>query len=341
MKKLPMAMPTITSYPKHANLIAILRQHPSYNDWLYLNYIQLQADFNQGVFWIDFYQPLSRLHYPLMEREALRKATFFANSMSILSFICNSIDRQGYVYLYIDTYYISAYGNSGREHFPHDMLIYGYDAKSRVMYIADFFRGAYALTEASFEEVERAFHSPHISTYPEFVDIQLLRVLPEEKMVFDRSYCVQLMRDYVEATNSSHRLALIEAPRDEKTFYFGSAVYTPLMAHMESISPAYEVLRALHVLADHKKLMYERAAFFLNTGILTGSSHGALLAQLEAIKDEALTIRNVYLKSMVKRTKDSSILGRLKALREIEARVIAEFADQLEASGAEKCCLPS
>ncbi|GBF75577.1 hypothetical protein PA598K_03995 [Paenibacillus sp. 598K] len=32
MKKLPIAKPIITSYPKYANLIAIIQQHPSYKN---------------------------------------------------------------------------------------------------------------------------------------------------------------------------------------------------------------------------------------------------------------------------------------------------------------------
>ncbi|WP_415841547.1 hypothetical protein, partial [Paenibacillus xylanexedens] len=108
-KILHMEIPIITSYPRNANFIAILSgQHPYFEDWLLMNHIQLASTIDEKQkFWIYFYEPLSRQYHPLLNKQELQKETFVDLKIDLINFLTTNLDKNFYIYLSVDTYYIS------------------------------------------------------------------------------------------------------------------------------------------------------------------------------------------------------------------------------------------
>lgn len=60
-----------------------------------------------------------------------------ADKNNIVEAVINAIDRGGYALLYWDRFYIKGSPQYKKEHFPHDMMVYGYDSDSRVFKFID------------------------------------------------------------------------------------------------------------------------------------------------------------------------------------------------------------
>ncbi len=117
-------------YPHHANIIACLATNDFDLDDIMCNYIQLiynsdikRIDFNCGIDILNFIK-----NYPHVDSYNYKRTVIKSQWGSYSNFVRNMIDNNCYVHLLIDMYYISAYKNNyGREHYSHNITIYGYD----------------------------------------------------------------------------------------------------------------------------------------------------------------------------------------------------------------------
>ncbi len=298
-KILPFPFPPITSYPKFANLVSILATHESFENWLFQNHVQIHGDYNPDTYWISFYQPLSRFHYPLVSRQALSRKAIVDNCIDVVRLVINSINNDGYVYVNVDTHYIPAYQTRGADaHVPHDMFIYGYDDASATLFIADFFRhGRYSRDTTSLESFESAFHSSHISSYPEFTDLQVLNVDHLKRCVFRSALLREHLEDYLLSRDTSRRQVLLEEPFVHRAYFWGLSSVRELVDIIgREGGPSVSTARALHVLCDHKKLMKMRCDFLSRLGLVRESG---VKEEYVAVERKCLLLRNVYLKGLL------------------------------------------
>ncbi|APO47216.1 hypothetical protein BS614_26310 [Paenibacillus xylanexedens] len=321
-KLLHIETPIITSYPRNANFIAMLSgQHPYFEDWLLMNHIQLASTIDEKQnFWIYFYEPLSRQYHPLLNKQELQKETFVELKIDLISFLTTNLDKNFYIYLSVDTYYISAYSNP-TEHYAHDLFIYGYSITENIFYIADFFEnGKYSFRSASFKEIENAFHSQYPEKNVEFDSIQLLSLNSSKKYIFDVPYFKKMIEDYLHSNKTFDTYRLIDSYAFDHTF--GMNVYDVLTEQLITRPSNASMIKALHVVSDHKKLMLKRIQYLYEHKIINDEN---LYYLFEKVYRLSLVMRNSSLKNLISGLDLSSQIKYVKELKEQETHALCNL----------------
>lgn len=302
-KKLPIKYPIITSLPAFANTTAILSTREDvFLPWFCHNHVQLVA-WESPEIYTQFYTPVFREYYRLFVLHHYDKKVLVKWCDDIVQFIIDAIDEENYVYLSIDTYYISAYKNFGKKHAPHDMLIYGYNQKKKMFYIADFFNSTYSFSEGTFKSINDAFLSPY-SDGEWFKGVQLLKFNEQKsEFKFDLNYLIKQLNEYLNETKSSICYKLIEEPGKDSDAW-GIGVYRLLIKHInENKEFVFSLIRSLHLLCDHKEVILRSLEFLDSQKYITRFDiHDKAYKE---IKQLCLILRNLCIKySISEKTKN-------------------------------------
>lgn len=327
-KILPTVSPVITSYPRHANLISILSHHPFFDHWLFMNHIQLHADYSVDEYYLGFYEPIPRKLYPLVDTQKIRKDVIVKNGIDVVQFLKNAIDENFYAYMCVDTYYIAQYPLYQKYHFTHDMFVFGYDDASATFHIADFMNeNRYYQAQASYEQVREAFHSEYDDSYG-FNGMQLLKVDDAAKYPFDIDWILLMLEDYATGFFTSKRFLMLGDPQAEVCVY-GLGIYHELIQFMYRSSNQFLVRRAFHTLSDHKKLMKLRVEYLVAHHYITNTD----LIEMSAANEKlSLIIRNSYLKYVVQPSEEKlkHVEQLIRQLHDQEKEFIAQLIAELK-----------
>jgi hypothetical protein len=260
-----------------------------------MNHIQIHADYWINEYYLGYYEPIPRKHYPLVDTQKIRKDVIEKNGIDVISFLKNAIDEHYYAYMCVDTYYIAEYPLYQRIHFPHDMFVFGYDDESGHFHIADFMKdNRYYQAQASYDQVREAFHSEYDDSYG-FNGIQLLKPDDDARYPFDVDWIIQMLEDYASGYLTSRRFQTLGDPHVEVCVY-GLDIYRELINFIYRSANTFLIRRALHTLSDHKKLMKLRVEYLAAHQYLKDV---ALIEMSQAIEKLSLVLRNSYLKYMV------------------------------------------
>ncbi|AJS57217.1 hypothetical protein [Paenibacillus sp. IHBB 10380] len=332
INKLPMFNPTIQTYPKHAHITSILAKHNNFNEWLFNNHIQIfcltyNGETNHDTY-LDTYEPLHRVYYPLLEMQSMSKDLLKANNIDTCDFIVNCINSGYYIYLSVDTYYIPTY--SSKEHSTHDLFLFGYDSDRKVFHAADFFNSHYTHEDIGFDSMKLAVESLGTGLN-DFKDVQLLKI--NEKPInplysLDVEHLKNNLHDYLYEKDTSYRYKEFEGPfskDDNRTW--GLGVYNTLLKVLkEEIIPSV-TLRSIHALYEHKKLMKMRVKFLIENNFI--KSHSDLIDCFEKVEHDALIIRNVLLKSMHNNKHNDKVSILLEQLRISDRESIEKIIESI------------
>ncbi|MUG45248.1 hypothetical protein [Paenibacillus woosongensis] len=339
-KKLFMGQPLITGYPIHANISSILVQHPSYNNWIFTNHMQLRFDIYNNEFetdyFLEFYQPLMREYHPLLNIHSISKLMLSNLNINICDFFMQILDSNNYIYTLIDKQHISAYKT--RKSSPHDLFVYGYNKQRNIFYVADYFQNFHMLSTASFEEIEKAVDLKNdysTDSWDNIFGIQLIGINQWKKYDFNLEYFIQTLYDYLNSTNTSHKYSFLEGvPKERPELHgslkptFGIKIYNEL-CNMAGAN--FKFLRALHLLFEHKRLMTRRIEFLGGLNLIDDELYIKLFKEVE---EKAIVIRNYMIKQIIKG--DSSDTSKVKSmimdLESIEYSYLEKLAKSLTGS---------
>ncbi|MHA7582352.1 hypothetical protein ACX12E_18480 [Paenibacillus vandeheii] len=328
-----MDSPIITSYPRNANFIAALsRQHPYYEDWLFMNHIQLALNIDKkNNLWVYFYEPLSRQYHPLFNKQEITKDNIIDQKIELCSFLTANLDKNAYIYLDVDTFYISAY-SYGKKHLAHDLFIYGYSATKKVFYVADFFNeGRYSFSSVTFKELENAFYSNYAESNHEFNSLQLLSLNWEKEYLFDVSYFIKLTSDYLDSIKTTDSYRLVDSQPIDHTF--GMHIYDKLLEYSVETASSMEMLKAFHVISDHKKLMLKRIDFLFERKIINNMNLYPLFDEIHQI---SLKMRNSHLKSLISGKPVKSQSQFFKELKDKENFALLSLIENIKKQSANR-----
>ena len=123
-KQLPLNEPPIKTYYHHALALSILATRDDFLPWFYSNYIQLHVW--DGKY--DFYEPWTHSGHiavfcPLLYIRVIDRDLVGQMCGSIVSFIKGCIEKDYYVRLKIDEFFIPDTVLYQREHGPHLALV--------------------------------------------------------------------------------------------------------------------------------------------------------------------------------------------------------------------------
>ncbi|KAA9008675.1 amino acid adenylation domain-containing protein [Paenibacillus spiritus] len=262
----------IICYTHNSYLLCILLGYDNMLPWFYENYVQLYYSPSKRLrikdseeIWLDFYggwnEPRRFFDYKYYQRE-------FLADQDIIRFIEGRIDRNQYFHTYLDEFYTI---QQGREHFVHDIFVYGYDREKRLVHVIGFnAKREFVAYELDYDRFRIAFEE----------GVRLSRTLDENggdyygleiKCIVDDSYThsyrldqlLDQLHDYLHSVNTARKRKIDEYLYCLSDNVFGRDTYAYILDHLKHVREQEGVpdYRAFHTLYEHKKGLSERIQY--------------------------------------------------------------------------------
>ncbi|MBR6222564.1 MAG: hypothetical protein IKQ71_03905 [Lachnospiraceae bacterium] len=344
-KILEVHYPAITSWQWHATLFSILGDDDNAKRWIYSNYIQLRCYGINEIFtgndmlFADIMPGSSSLqHCPYLITSLMTKQQIESYTSGVIDFIIKTIDLDGYVYGVFDEAKILCDVNVDYK-FPHELFIYGYNIDKEIFYVGDFtFTDHYSYSTVSFADVERGYSVITASDDHMFKDdykgtrglYVILKNTNTRYYDLDINFIRDTLGEYLECKDTKNHLRMYRNRFNDTTF--GVNVYDRLIETIEKQlsgdEPDYDI-RALHIMYDHKVLMYERLKYLMGNDYLPMDQ--ALLDEYLKVVDRCLTARNLLVRISI--TDEIDRVDRfgkyLNEAKEIEIKVLTKVRELL------------
>jgi hypothetical protein len=345
-KKLPVTQPMITSWQWHATLFSILSDDENAKKWIFSNYIQLRCYNIQEIFTgddmllADMMPGSSSLKQcPYLIFSLLTKDQIESYCGNIIDFIIKTIDIGGYVYGVFDEAKILCDADVDYK-FPHELFIYGYNRDEEKFYVGDFtFKDHYSHNTVSFSDLERGYEVITASDDHVFKDDYkggrgLYVVMKNTDHIcydFDIELVKQTLKEYLNSEDTKDHFRMLRNRFDDTVF--GIKVYDKVLSQIDKQLHAEEPdfdIRALHVMYDHKVLMYERIKYMMNNGYLKFNQE--LLDEYEIVVKNVLTARNLLVRISITDEIESSVRFKtyLDTAKEKEIAILFKVLAELE-----------
>jgi hypothetical protein len=336
----------ITSWQWHATLFSILSGDDNAKKWIFSNYIQLRCYNIEEIFTgddillTDIMPGSSSLkECPYLITSLLTNQQIESYCGNIIDFIIKTIDLDGYVYGVFDEARILSDIDVDYK-FPHELFIYGYDMDKEIFYVGDFtFQDKYSYNTVSFEDVRRGYE---VISAPEdhmFKDDYkgtrgLFVIQKNVNTVYydvDTALIRDTIREYLSSADTKNHFRMMRNRFNDTTF--GIKVYDRVLdrihLQMEKKEPDFDV-RALHIMYDHKVLMYERIKYLMANGYLNYDQD--ILDTYQLVVKNMLTARNLLIKISINgKLNDASRFKMYFSIaKEKEISVLLEIASRLD-----------
>lgn len=184
--QLPLYDTKYTSVPNITNLASVLEMHEEGRCWFIENHLNLAAfvseesetQFDRRKFWIDFsaldpfYIGRSWELCWLVRKKTHLRSFIDSNYTAFHDFCIDSINAGNYLFLTVNTEYISEYSFQWR----HQIFIHGYNNENKTLYCSDFFGNPskYQRLWIPYEEVDNGYlHLFDISSIDDFEGVCL------------------------------------------------------------------------------------------------------------------------------------------------------------------------
>ena len=339
-KTLPIAAPPVYCYLHHAFPLAIMATRDDYLSWFLSHFLQLScpADLpiesiaHDRAFKLDFFiHPLYNIehpHYnqfvsPWLNSTWLDWRLLAASGESPTRFLIDCIDRNLYVELSVDMYFVRGSGAYGHRHIAHEIVVYGYDDDVQMFDTAIGFdrNGAFAAMPIPFAEVARAVTESDLRGHYIERGIGLFEYLGDNHSAFDLAWVRTQLADYYHGRDTGRRFP---AAPSRRRHVFGSEIYRILHQYLDylveqAIRPD---IRPLHLLWEHKKCLRARVAYMEHAGHLDPAL--AIARRCTALEQQADHLRLVMLRNLQRRSATSAqhIGAGLKTLAHEERLVL-------------------
>lgn len=346
IKKLPVTYPMITSWQWHATLFSILSDDENAKKWIFSNYVQLRCYNIQEIFTgddmllTDMMPGSSSLKQcPYLVFSLLTKEQIESYCGNIIDFIIKTIDLEGYVYGVFDEAKILCDAEVDYK-FPHELFIYGYNRDEEVFYVGDFtFQDHYSYNTVSFADVERGYEVITAQEDHMFKDdykgkrglYVIIKNSDTPVYELDVELIKASLKEYLNSEDSKNHFRMMRNRFNDTTF--GIKVYDKVLLQIDKQLHAEEPdfdIRALHVMYDHKVLMYERLKYMMNHGFLKFNQE--TLDEYATVVTNMLTARNLLVRISITDEIESSVRFKtyLNAAKEKEIGILFKVLAELE-----------
>lgn len=331
--------PPLVSYLQHAYAFAILATDQKYLPWLYSNYIQLycpedlsvnpnaQLNFFNSYFFLGTTQGIKGIKTQGIKRGLIAKNY----KGGVQQFVIDNLSIGRYVYTWVDEFDIHIRPSYQRNHFFHDLLIYGYDLDKQIFHTLGYGKDRiFGAQEIPFHELR----SMEV-TFPHW-DVKILILEKDDEQLpteIDLPLIKLWLSEYLESTDSSQRYKPFElsfsltlpAKHD-----YGLKIYEIVLDFLEYLKTHGERadIRPFHLLMEHKQIMTQRIRYLEAGGYLEGTELSTRQSELEKC---ATALRNSMMKFYF--TRNNALLThaqeKLKWLAEQESELFHTLLQRL------------
>lgn len=334
-KELLIKEPLISCYPQHAFYLSIISSNKNCLPWIFSNYSNLFID-QKGF--CDFFVKTPEYYlYPWFQgSQRIHRDLLEENNINFIDFIKRSINKENYIWLHLNEFYLPCSTKYKKLQFIHSALISGYDDKEEKFFVNGFYNNRkYSKYLVSYKDIEKSFKHAHPIEDFKFY-IHLLKYNCEYDLK-EFKYNKKLFKHQLIAHLSStiEPFLNLEEAFDLKNFEdltTGLEVYKKieqLYLYNTTDSDYIYDLRPFYVIYEHKKLLNLKLDFLKNKQefILTDE----IYKQLEVLEKESIKVLNLYIKYGL--TKDKRIIVRIRdglnTMREMEKEVLEEIVERL------------
>ena len=261
-KILDVEFPILASYPHIAGIQAVYGNNPYILPLIMSELIELtydreieRLDFSVGL---EIEQYIN--NYPLVYSHGMSRSFVEKKWSNATSFLKDMINDEYYVIMLVDTYYINAYRDTyGKQHYYHDILVYGYDDEKEVFLVADcFVNGKYEFATCTYDELESGFIHSYRDDWINGIRLFKLKEEPYIGIGYNTEYMAKACERYLNGATSNVS-TYIEGRRRfdlRDRFVDGLQVYDELVKYVENESDEWSTydIRLFYVLYDHAKL---------------------------------------------------------------------------------------
>lgn len=289
--------PFIYAYPHHAVLMSLLSSKPCMLPHILSHYVQLtyykleRLDFNISHNIVEFVN-----NYPLLESCKIDRTIISSLKIKPIDLIISAIDNNYVLFALLDLYYIKSSDSYKKEHYFHELMIYGYDTINKKIYIGEFLNGnKYDFFQVDYDEILNSIEQDDFFDW--FGGIRLYRLKSEPYTgVFSRIDIVKKNLEEYLKSNNSHNVSINDYILRNEDYKYGIEIYDSLINMMKKYDELYKRVdyRAFHVLVEHKKcLKFLILDMVKNSKLKNEDIH---IKNIEEICNLSLLIRNMVLK---------------------------------------------
>lgn len=282
--------PQISTYTSYGCLFSIMDE--TLWPWVYNNFIQIRYAHSWKIFAFDNHHILLKncpaiSFYDIPQELAIKKW-----GTSLKDIIIEAVDMDHYLYIYVDRFYIEKSLSYGKEHFYHELFIYGYDLSKNMVLVADnLTNGRFIRAEIPFLQIEQGYWNlPDEHDF--FTEIRFLK----KKNIETRINPQQIVNNLENYLYSKPTYDLIE----EQPFDFGLKALDRLTEYISRVQQSGKGMdiRGFQLIQDHKTLMSKRLRFLVSEGYLKPDDR--LLEMDQILLQEYSALRNLVLKYNIK-----------------------------------------
>lgn len=289
MKKvLQVAEPIINTFTSYGALFSILPESAA--PWLMNNFIQLNYVYIWKMVTFDSHRMLLS-NCPSIDYYEVPRSILLSNHQEFKDIIMKAIDRGEYLFFYVDRYYLSITEMYMREHYQHEIFLYGYDLDNNLVYVGDnFMQGKFSFQQCSLNELIRGYMDIEIK-YPFMSSIRFLTVHENEECKLNIKQIIHGLDSYI----NSKEIFDIKVQLD---MLYGISIYD---LFLKRIRDADLDIRFFHLLYEHKVLMEMRVGYLLKHKYLIDEK--SFVKRAKNLKEKALIMRNMVLKYYISKSK--------------------------------------
>ncbi|PEA82339.1 hypothetical protein [Bacillus pseudomycoides] len=292
--QLPVSNINHRGYQFYAFPMSIISNYPESLPWIHSNFIQMCYDRSENSpvpfapYIFDYAQN------PWLITHKLDRSIYSIFNKDIIDFVRESIDRDYYVYLNVDEFFIPNRNAFQNYNYSHDILIFGYDEVKGVFNVLGYDHNyEFKKSEVSYQNFKAAFNNiDSITNYCN--QIYLYKYNPDGKYTFNFDLVIDLIEDYLYSHNTSSKFYMVQDTMDRA---YGMKSYMYLKKYLADLlvgKSSYDI-RNLHCLLEHKIAMQKRIEFFESEGYIDTSYN--LSKDYIDIQKKALDFRNMMIKS--------------------------------------------
>lgn len=294
----------ITTWLHRSLPLCMVLAYDKYLPWYYSNFVQIFSFTNEkGYIELNYLEPrdccseivdMICLGYPLLK-----------NVENIIDYIIENINMGYYLVINVDEYYLPNKWAYNKLHFVHSSLIYGYNNNDKQLKAIGFNQNIFEEITFDYTQFAQAYENGRIyykdyAPWCEWSAIQLMRPKKYElEYPFSNERFLKELKNYLFSIGDSVKLYSFEY--NENQVEFGFKVYDVMISSLENLlqGKITSDYRSSHLIAEHKKCVYDRIGYVIARYNLTG---------------EIVTLHKQYLEVVKKFN-----MYRIKSLRDLKA----------------------
>ena len=270
--------------------IQVRHEDNTFYSWFFSNFISLSCDANCIHRRLD-YTALSK-HWDFDLPNYFLDMNYYSMDEMLelggMKFIKKCLEKNKYLELKVDQYYLSGREEYGSQHHLHQNLVYGYDDGNKTFMLIGYNNGGKLNKyRIGYKDMKKSLKRPCLDRVKVICYEQDGHGYP-----FEKEYVKKMLKGYLQSENASVDTEFL-LPQDHRKY--GLDIYDELMTE-QGMQVFLSDRRVSYVLWEHKYYMKERIDYLTQKEIFNNEGRDLLLPEAEQLVDISFNLRNLVQK---------------------------------------------